>query len=234
MNNGNVGQYGPDGKFNFVDFSKVTSTADATRDRKPAEPTPEQKLVEAIQKYNWYTKDSRQGLVGGTMGLMRDMMFPGGNTDPTELGLRKEVSDAYNEYTAWKNNQGAETPTTTDTNTTVKDDAEKKPDFFETSGITKKIPEDEEKKETATTADTVEYTYKPGDTFGQVVKNLGLESGSGLWGDNGDVAYYTQQLMEQGALNDRGNIPIGTTIRLTRRPVDPALQEYYKKYGYRG
>ena len=118
--------------------------------------------------------------------------------------------------------QEAETPTTTDTDTTVKEE------------VKDETTTPEEKKETATTADTVEYTYKPGDTFGQVVKNLGLESGSGLWGDNGDVAYYTQQLMEQGALNDRGNIPIGTTIRLTRRPVDPAIQEYYKKYGYKG
>ena len=67
--------------------------------------------------------------------------------------------------------------------------------------------------------DTVEYTYKPGDTFGQVVKNLGLESGNGLWGANGDVEYYSQQLMNQGVWPNgvRSNIPIGTTIRLKRR-----------------
>lgn len=65
--------------------------------------------------------------------------------------------------------------------------------------------------------DVVEYTYKPGDTFGQVIKNLGLQTDNGLWGPNGDVAYYTQQLAEQGAMNSRGNIPIGTTIRLVRR-----------------
>lgn len=91
-----------------------------------------------------------------------------------------------------------------------------KPDFFETSGATKKITEEGEGN-TVTDSDIVEYTYKPGDTFGQVIKNLGLQTSNGLWGPNGDVAYYTQQLAEQGAMNSRGNIPIGTTIRLIRR-----------------
>ena len=66
-------------------------------------------------------------------------------------------------------------------------------------------------------SDTITYTYKPGDTFGQVLTNLGLKSDAGLWGENGDVAYYTKQLVDQGALDSRGNIPIGTTIRLRRR-----------------
>lgn len=70
-------------------------------------------------------------------------------------------------------------------------------------------------------AEVIEYTYKPGDNFGQVIKNLGLESGNGLWGENGDVAYYTKQLVDQGLWanngNRPGNIPIGTTIKLTRR-----------------
>ncbi len=65
----------------------------------------------------------------------------------------------------------------------------------------------------------VEYTYKPGDTFGQVIKDLGLNTDAGLWGSNGDVNYYTQQLVEQGALNSRGNVPIGTVIKLKRRPM---------------
>lgn len=66
----------------------------------------------------------------------------------------------------------------------------------------------------AQTGDTIEYTYKPGDTFGQVIVNLGLKTKHGLWGKNGDVAYYTKQLNEQGIY---GNIPVGTTIKLTRR-----------------
>lgn len=60
----------------------------------------------------------------------------------------------------------------------------------------------------------VTYTYKQGDTFGQVIKDLGLETEHGLWGNSGDVAYYTEQLHEQGIW---GNVPIGTTIKLTPR-----------------
>ncbi len=71
-------------------------------------------------------------------------------------------------------------------------------------------------------SDIVEYTYKPGDTFGQVIKNLGLQTDKGLWGPDGDVAWYSEQLYDQGAVNSRGNIPIGTTIRLRRRGAAPA------------
>lgn len=60
----------------------------------------------------------------------------------------------------------------------------------------------------------VSYTYKKGDTFGQVICNLGLKTSHGLWGADGDVAYYTKQLNEQGIV---GNIKIGTTIKLTPR-----------------
>lgn len=70
---------------------------------------------------------------------------------------------------------------------------------------------------TETESDAVTYTYKPGDTFGQVLLDLGLNTGNGLWGSGGDVEYYTRQLVNQGALDRNGNIPIGTTIRLTRR-----------------
>ena len=65
----------------------------------------------------------------------------------------------------------------------------------------------------ANTGDTF-YTYKKGDTFSDVLKTLGLTTNNGLWGSDGDVAYYTQQLRDQGI---RGNIPVGTTIRLKRR-----------------
>lgn len=61
---------------------------------------------------------------------------------------------------------------------------------------------------------TVTYTYKAGDTFGQVILDLGLKTKHGLWGPDGDVAYYTEQLHEQGIW---GNIPIGKTIKLTPR-----------------
>lgn len=60
----------------------------------------------------------------------------------------------------------------------------------------------------------VSYTYKAGDTFGQVICDLGLKTSHGLWGPDGDVAYYSEQLHKQGIY---GNIPIGTTIYLTPR-----------------
>ena len=60
----------------------------------------------------------------------------------------------------------------------------------------------------------VSYTYKKGDTFGQVILDLGLNTSHGLWGADGDVQYYTEQLHQQGIY---GNIPIGTTIYLTPR-----------------
>ena len=62
--------------------------------------------------------------------------------------------------------------------------------------------------------DIIAYTYKKGDTFGQVLKDLGLKSYRGLWGSNGDVAYYTKQLRQQGI---PGMVPIGRTIYLKRR-----------------
>ena len=68
---------------------------------------------------------------------------------------------------------------------------------------------------TPTPTKKVAYTYKAGDTFGQVICDLGLKTAHGLWGEDGDVAYYTEQLHKQGIY---GNIPIGTTIYLTPRP----------------
>lgn len=65
-----------------------------------------------------------------------------------------------------------------------------------------------------TTKASVTYTYKSGDTFGQVIRDLGLATAHGLWGADGDVNYYTEQLHEQGVY---GNIPIGTTIKLKPR-----------------
>lgn len=62
---------------------------------------------------------------------------------------------------------------------------------------------------------TVSYTYRRGDTFGQVLLNLGLiKNKSTMWNvPNGEVARYTEQLREQGI---SGNIPIGKTIKLRR------------------
>ena len=61
----------------------------------------------------------------------------------------------------------------------------------------------------------VEYTYKPGDTFGQVILDNGLATEHGLWGKDGDVAFYDQQLHNNYGIY--GNIPIGTKLRLRKR-----------------
>ena len=59
--------------------------------------------------------------------------------------------------------------------------------------------------------DVITYIYKAGDTFGQVIVDLGLKTSHGLWGPDGDVAYYTNQL---GIV---GNIPIGTELHFKPR-----------------
>lgn len=89
-------------------------------------------------------------------------------------------------------------------------------------GLDKYINEYLDSKEKKPEPETVEYTYKQGDTFGQVIKDLGLNTDAGLWGSNGDVAYYTQQLNDQGISS---NIPVGTKIRLTKRGAAPVQQE---------
>jgi hypothetical protein len=78
----------------------------------------------------------------------------------------------------------------------------------------RKVAIKEQEAVTPTKSKEVTYVYKQGDSFGQVILNLGLQSGKGLWGSDGDVEFYTNQLHEQGIY---GNIPIGTKIKLTRR-----------------
>ena len=70
---------------------------------------------------------------------------------------------------------------------------------------------------TPTPTKKVRYVYKQGDTFGQVICDLGLKTSHGLWGPDGDVAYYTEQLINQGALDSRGNVIVGREIVLTPR-----------------
>ena len=62
------------------------------------------------------------------------------------------------------------------------------------------------------------YTYKQGDTFGQVLKNLGLDEGH-LWGDDGTVKYYTDQLWatQPDIFDANGNIKIGVPFSLIPR-----------------
>lgn len=53
--------------------------------------------------------------------------------------------------------------------------------------------------------------------FGQQIIDLGLATNKGLWGSDGDVAFYTKQLYNQGALDSNGNLKIGVPIKLKRR-----------------
>lgn len=59
------------------------------------------------------------------------------------------------------------------------------------------------------------YAYKQGDTFGQVLKDLGLDEGH-LWGDDGTVKYYTDQLWatQPEVFDQNGNIKIGVPFYL--------------------
>lgn len=74
-------------------------------------------------------------------------------------------------------------------------------------------------------SDYVTYTYKPGDTFGNILLKTGLATDKGLWGSDGDVAYYNKQLVDtklNPALGGKlSNIPVGTKIKLLKRGATP-------------
>lgn len=64
--------------------------------------------------------------------------------------------------------------------------------------------------------DTINYTYVYGDYFSKVLVKLGLDENN-LWGKNGSVEHYTEQLIEQNMLDYRGNVRVGVPFTLTRR-----------------
>lgn len=77
---------------------------------------------------------------------------------------------------------------------------------------------------TEESSDTVTFTLPRANDpeyggFAQKIIDLGLATDKGLWGSDGDVAFYTQQLYDQGALDANGNLKIGTPIKLKRRKV---------------
>ena len=69
---------------------------------------------------------------------------------------------------------------------------------------------------TPTPSKTVEYTYVKGDYFSKVLVKLGLDEKK-LWGKDGTVKYYTQQLIDQNMLDKRGNVLVGKPFTLTQR-----------------
>lgn len=80
------------------------------------------------------------------------------------------------------------------------------------------IVPDPEPEPTPEPDNKVWYTYKQGDTFGQVLKDLGLDEGN-LWGVNGAVNYYTDQLWatQPDVFDANGNIKIGVPFYLIPR-----------------
>ena len=67
-----------------------------------------------------------------------------------------------------------------------------------------------------TPTNEVKYTYVKGDYFSKVLKKLGLDEGK-LWGKDGTVVFYTNQLIEQNMLDKRGNVKIGKEFVLKKR-----------------
>lgn len=196
------------------DFNNLTTgiaqSFQPAQQTQPAQPAQQAQLASANtqpqQQINpnatYYVRDPA---IDGFVNTLRFMMNPlNGITGWTPLNMVTDtVSDSM--YSTFGKKY---TPTTENT-------TDKKPDTTDTTETTK--PTEEAKLASTDDSDVVTYTYKPGDTFGQVVLDLGLGTANGLWGANGDVDYYTKQLIDQGALNAYGNIPIGTTIKLRRR-----------------
>lgn len=78
-------------------------------------------------------------------------------------------------------------------------------------------PADAPAKSNKDEGETVSFKYEPGDSFGQKIIDLGLATDNGLWGEDGDIAYYTRQLRDQGALDSYGNIILGKSWKLKKR-----------------
>lgn len=164
----------------------------------------QQQAQQVNPNMTYYVRDPA---IDGFVNTLRFMMNPiRGITGWTPLDMvANTMSDSmYNTF-------GKKYTPTTEVETKTED---KKPDSTETTK-----PVTEAVLTSADDSDVVTYTYKPGDTFGQVILDLGLGTANGLWGVNGDVDYYTKQLIDQGIWNDgiARNIPIGTTIKLRRR-----------------
>lgn len=67
-----------------------------------------------------------------------------------------------------------------------------------------------------TPSDKITYVYAPGDYFSKVLVELNLDENN-LWGKDGTVIYYTNQLIEQNVLDTNGNVIIGKPFTLVKR-----------------
>ena len=77
------------------------------------------------------------------------------------------------------------------------------------------VPDPEPTPEPAP-SEIITYVYVPGDFFSKVLVQLNLDEGN-LWGQNGTVVYYTNQLIEQNMLDSHGNVKLGTPFTLIKR-----------------
>lgn len=59
----------------------------------------------------------------------------------------------------------------------------------------------------------VTISFVPGDSLGQKIIDAGLATDNGLWGDNGDVAFYANQM----GLNNPNMVNAGSTFRVAKR-----------------
>ena len=75
---------------------------------------------------------------------------------------------------------------------------------------------DPKPKPEPTPSEGIVYTYVYGDYFSKVLVNLGLDENN-LWGEDGTVNYYGQQLKEQNMLDAHGNVIVGVPFVLTER-----------------
>lgn len=161
---------------------------------------------EAGQKVEQVANDTYKGVIGVLRNILGKNKTRPMNEYETivQMGINngKVLSDGQTQEILDKIK--GNTSTTTSPSTTASSSTTTEPTTLANS-----VKEDE--------SDVVTYTYKPGDTFGQVLLDLGLSDGSRLWGSGGDVEFYTQQLKAQDMLDSRGNVKLGIPFKLRRR-----------------
>lgn len=137
-----------------------------------------------------------------------------------------DILDNYETYIAdykpSEKTKTEETPTTTENQNTNNSNTNSGDGYYQDENGVWHTPDGDISAEDPRqyTGEEVSFKLNPGDSYGgfaQKIVDLGLATDAGLWGDNGDVAFYTQQLFEQGALDDGGNLKIGTPITLKKR-----------------
>lgn len=186
---------------NFRNMLKVTASADANRRTNEVGAGIARSMADKtgnpVEDYLSNQRLSQAYRVGNA--ISRDMS--GRNIDPAEFITTTKQGGSYEDLIA--NNVAESQKEKAAANTNVANPAAQ----YTWGNTSSQSPIED-------ASDYIEYTYKRGDTFGQVIKDLGLTTKKGLWGSDGDVAYYTKQLREQGI---PGMVPVGKTIRLRRR-----------------